>query len=106
MKKVLVVVNSTAGAALLTLVFATLTLLYLMFSSDDGDVRRETFFGALMFESRDAADGSTSVTVGVENPVPLVVLFVVLAIMLTVIQLMYRALKQYRQQLLEEQGGS
>lgn len=83
---------------------ATATLLYLMFSSDDGDVRREAFFGALMFESRDAADGSTSVTVGVENLVPLLALFVVLAVMLTVIQLTYRALKQYRQHLLEQQG--
>lgn len=106
MKKVLVLVNSTAGAALLTLVIATVTLLYLMFSSDDGDVRREALLGALMFESRDAADGSTSVTVGVENPVPLIVLFVVLAVMLTVIQLTYRALKHYRQQLLEDRGGA
>lgn len=106
MKKVLVLVNSTAGAALLTLVIATLTLLYLMFSSGDGDARREALFGALMFESRDAADGTTSVTVGVENPVPLIVLFIVLAVMLTVIQLTYRVLKQYRQQLLEGQGGT
>ena len=104
MKKVLVLVNSTAGAALLTLVIATVTLLYLMFSSDDGDVRREALLGALMFESRDAADGSTSVTVGVENPVPLIVMFFVLAVMLTVIQLTYRALKHYRQQLLEDRG--
>ena len=85
---------------------ATLTLLYLMFSSDDGDVRREAFFSALMFESRDAADGTTSVTVGVENPVPLIVLFIVLAVMLTVIQLTYRALKHYRQQLLEHRHGA
>lgn len=85
---------------------ATLTLLYLMFSSDDGDVRREAFFGALSFESRDAADGTTSVTVGVENPVPLIVLFIVLAVMLTVIQLTYRALKHYRQQLLEHRDGA
>ncbi len=84
----------------------TVTLLYLMFSSDDGDVRREAFFGALLFESRDASDGSTSLTVGVENPLPLLILFVVLAVMLTVIQLTYRALKQYRQQLLEQQGGA
>ena len=106
MKKVLVLVNSTAGAALLTLVIATVTLLYLMFSSDDGDTRREAFFGSLVFESRDAADESTSVTVGIENPLPLLVLFAVLALMLTVIQLTYRALKLYRQQLLEQQGGA
>ncbi len=83
---------------------STATLLYLMFSSDDGDARREAFFGSLMFESREVADGSTSVTVGVENPLPLVVLFLVLAAMLTGIQLTYRALKQYRQQLLDERG--
>jgi hypothetical protein len=81
-------------------------LLLLMFSTDPEDGRREAFFGALMFESTEQPDGTTSVVTGVENLVPLIVLFVVLAVVLGFIQVTYRTLKQYREHLLEERGLS
>ncbi len=76
-----------------------------MFSTDgDADADRRAFFGSLMFSTKEQADGSTAITAGVDDPVPLIVLFVVLAIALTFIQLTYRALKVHRQRLLEERG--
>ena len=106
MKKTVLIVNSIAGAALLTMVAAVATLLALMFTGDDTSGRREAFFGSLMFESIDRSDGATSITAGVEDPVPLVVLFVVLAITLAVIQLTYRFLRSYRDHLRQERGVS
>ncbi|GAA1747568.1 hypothetical protein [Aeromicrobium alkaliterrae] len=105
MKKSLVVINALAGAALLTLVTAAVILLVLMFSTD-GDVEtdRRAFFGSLMFQTVEQSDGSTAITAGVDDPIPLIALFVFLAVVLAFIQVAYRLLKIHRQRLLEERG--
>lgn len=101
------VVTSAVGAALLTLVTVAMTLLALMFSTDtDEIVERTAFFGSMIFETVEKDNGALGVTAGVENPVPLIILFLVLTAVLTMIQTIYRGLKQRREQLLNEMSGS
>ncbi|MCI3932696.1 hypothetical protein [Streptomyces sp. AN091965] len=69
--------------------------------SVDGTVERKAFFGSMIFETVKQDDGALGITTGVENPVPLVILFLVLTAVLTMIQAIYRGLKQRREQLLE-----
>ncbi|GAB2956082.1 hypothetical protein GCM10023080_014000 [Streptomyces pseudoechinosporeus] len=101
------VVKAAIGAALLTLVTVAATLLTLMFSTGSDDVgERKAFFGSLVFETVDKANGATSITTGVDNPVPVIALFLVLTVALTMVQIIYRGLKQRRDQLLNEMPGN
>jgi hypothetical protein len=101
------VVKSALGAALLTLVTVTVTLLALMFSTDtDEIVHREAFFGSLFFETQDKPGGAIGITMGVANPTALIILFAVLTVILTMVQITYRGLKQRRDQLLKEMADN
>lgn len=83
-----------------------LTLLTLMFSTGGDEVgERTAFFGSMMFETVEKDNGATGITTGVENPVPLIFLFLVLTAVLVMIQSIYRGLKQRREQLLNESGS-
>jgi hypothetical protein len=105
MRKGLLVVTSVIGSVLLTLAITVGTLLYLMFSMDgDGPVHREALFGSLFFSMQETGEGTTGVTMGVANPVPLIIVFVVLAVVLTMAQTIYRGLKQRREQLIEKKS--
>jgi hypothetical protein len=78
-----------------------------MFSTgDDAAVERKGFFGSMIFQTVEKNDGALGITAGVENPVPLIVLFLVLTAVLTLIQTIYRGLKKRREQLLKEMSGS
>ncbi|WP_128554900.1 hypothetical protein [Streptomyces triticagri] len=82
------------------------TLLVLMFSTGtDEIVERKAFFGSLVFETVKKKDGAMGVTTGVENPVPIVVLFVVLTLVLLMISAIYQGLKQRRAELLSQSGS-
>ncbi|SCK06231.1 hypothetical protein H180DRAFT_00155 [Streptomyces sp. WMMB 322] len=81
------------------------TLLSLMFSTGpDQIVERKAFFGSMVFETAKKDNGALGITTGVDNPVPLIVLFLVLTAFLTVTQAIYRGLKQRREQLLSASG--
>ncbi len=83
-----------------------MVLLTLMFSTGtDEVVERKAFFGSLIFETVKKDDGALGITTGVENPVPIVVLFLVLTAVLTMIQASYRGLKERREQLLDASGS-
>ncbi|MGW1072469.1 hypothetical protein [Streptomyces sp. NPDC002537] len=98
--------TSAIGAALLTLGTVAVVLLTLMFSTGtDEVVERKAFFGSLIFETVKKDDGALGITTGVENPVPIVVLFLLLTVFLTMIQVSYRGLKQRREQLLDASGS-
>ncbi|UGY93376.1 hypothetical protein [Streptomyces gobiensis] len=100
------VVKPAIGAALLTLGVIAVTLLTLMFSTGtDEIVKRKALFGALIFETVEKDNGALSITTGVENPVPLIVLFLVLTTILMMTQAIYRGRKQRREQLLNESGS-
>ncbi|MEV0276670.1 hypothetical protein AB0I22_09860 [Streptomyces sp. NPDC050610] len=77
-----------------------------MFSTGtDEIVERKAFFGSLIFETVKKNDGALGITTGVENPLPLIALFLVLTAVLTMIQTIYRGLKQRREQLLNAPGN-
>jgi hypothetical protein len=81
--------------------------MYLMFSTDgDGPVHREGLFGALSFTMQETSEGATGVSMGVANPAPLIIMFIVCAVILTMIQTIYRGLKQRREQLIQKRSGA
>ncbi|MGW0825509.1 hypothetical protein [Streptomyces sp. NPDC002845] len=78
-----------------------------MFSTgSDEFVERKAFFGSMIFETVEKGDGATGITTGIDNPVPIIVLFLVLTVILTMVQIIYRGLKQRRDQLLNEMPGN
>ncbi|MWA07886.1 hypothetical protein [Streptomyces sp. BA2] len=78
-----------------------MSLLTLIFSTGaDKAVARQAFFGSLVFETVEKDNGALAISAGVENPAPLIVLFLVLTAVLTMIQAIYRGLKQRRERLL------
>jgi hypothetical protein len=81
-------------------------LLFLMFSKGDEFGRREALFGSLYFEASEVRQGVVGATMGVDNPIGLIVLFVVYGLFLTAVQLIYRGLKSRRAQLIEERSHS
>ncbi|MEV0262804.1 hypothetical protein AB0I49_15885 [Streptomyces sp. NPDC050617] len=77
-----------------------------MFSTGtDEVVERTALFGSLVFETVKKSDGALGITTGVENPLPLIALFLVLTAVLTMIQTIYRGLKQRREHLLNAPGN-
>jgi len=106
MRKALLVVNSVAGAAILTLVTAVATLLYLMFSTGAETVHKEGLFGSLFFETTPLPDGGTGVNMGVAHPAGLIIVFLLFAGFLVLVQFCYRLLKNYRAQLIKERSHS
>ncbi|WP_405598163.1 hypothetical protein OG741_15485 [Streptomyces sp. NBC_01410] len=83
------------------------TLLTLMFSTGSDEFgERKAFFGSLVFETVEKDNGATGITTGIDNPVPIIVLFLVLTVILTMVQIIYRGLKQRRDQLLNETPGN
>ncbi|MHC0431243.1 hypothetical protein ACX6XY_13765 [Streptomyces sp. O3] len=86
---------------------ATVILLALMFSTGtDEIVERKAFFGSLVFETVKKDSGALGITMGVGNPTALIVFFFILTIVLTMIQVIYRGLKQRREHLLKEMSGN
>ena len=106
MKKALLLVNSTVGAALLTLVVAAGALLFLMFSTDEDNVRKEGLFGSVFFETREVREGVIGSSMGIDNPVGLIVIFLVLFGLVTLTQIAFHSLKAYRAQLIRERSHS
>lgn len=76
----------------------------LMFTGDNsGDVHRTGLFGALKFDAVERSDGVVDITAGVDDPVPIIIIFAVLAVQFALIQVLFRGLKQRREHLLKEQ---
>ncbi|MEH0582449.1 MULTISPECIES: hypothetical protein [Streptomyces] len=83
------------------------TLLALMFSTGSDEFgEKKAFFGSMVFETVKKNDGATGITTGIDNPLPIIVLFLLLTVILTMAQIIYRGLKQRREQLLNEMPGN
>jgi len=79
------------------------TLLYLMFSTGRDEFgERKAFFGSLVFETMEKSNGATAITAGVDDPVPIIILFLALTAIFTMIQIIYQGLRQRRDQLLND----
>lgn len=79
-------------------------LLYLMFSTDEDNIRKEGLFGSVFFETREVREGVVGSSMGVDDPVGLVVLFLVLFGLVTLTQLAFHGLKAYRAELIRERS--
>ncbi len=103
MLKAQLVVKAAIGSALLTLAIVAVTLLYLMFSTGRDEFgERKAFFGSLVFETVEKGNGVTGITTGVDDPIPIIILFLVITLLFTMVQFIYRGLKQRRDQLLND----
>lgn len=90
---------------MVTAVITVVALLGLMFSTDpDEPVRETALFGSLFFEVTEVSGDTTKANLGVDSVVPLVVLFLVIGLILTMFQLVYRVLKARRAFLLAQQN--
>lgn len=84
------VVKPAQGAVALTLVVIIVTLLTLTFSTGSGDaVERKAFFGSMFFERMEKNGEALNVSMGIANPIPLIILFLALTAILTIIQAAY-----------------
>lgn len=70
MRMMFTVVNSLIASIITTLIILTVCFLIMLFSSAE-DGYRTTFFGGIFFSSKEALDGSTSLSFGLENPIPI-----------------------------------
>jgi hypothetical protein len=104
-KKFRIVLVSLGSSLVVTLAATVVALMLLMFStSGDEPVRKTALFDAVYFEVTDATASSTSVTMGVDGFVPLLVLFAVVAAFVALVQLILEALQTRRRQLLAQRG--
>ncbi len=72
-----------------------------MFSTDDEGVRREGLFGSVVVEIDKLSNGGLGLTAGVESPLRLFLVFLVLALFIAATQVVFRSLKQRRAHLME-----
>ncbi|MDV3221352.1 hypothetical protein [Intrasporangium sp.] len=77
-----------------------------MFSTDEDNIRKEGLFGSVFFETREVREGVIGSSMGVDNPVALLVIFAVLFLLVTVAQVAFHGLKQYRAELIRERSHS
>lgn len=72
---------------------SVLTILGLMFTTDEEFTRREGLFGGVFFESSPTSHGTTNVSAGAENLVSLGMIFAFVAVVLFMTQTIYTALR-------------
>ncbi len=104
MKKSLLVVNTLVGAALLTVVTAAATLLFLMLSTGDETVRREGLFGGVFFQTQEVRPGVTGAEMGIDSIAGIVGVFAIFVVLMLLVQLTFLVLKQYRAGLIAERA--
>ena len=75
-----------------------------MFSTDEDNVRKEGLFGSVFFETREVREGVIGSSMGVDNPLGLVVIFLVLFGLVTLTQIAFHGLKAYRAELIRERS--
>lgn len=80
MKKVLQVINSIILSLILTLITVTTSFLFMIFSVKEG--KKTTYFNSIFFEVKKEKGGETALAFGVENVIPIIITFVVLAIII------------------------
>ncbi|WP_328405418.1 hypothetical protein [Nocardia sp. NBC_00403] len=107
MRKSVLLVNSLAGSAVLTLLTAGAILLCLMFSTGEGEYgRKEALFGSLFFESRDKGGNITGATLGIANPTGLFIVFALVFVVLIASRLALHRLRNYRSALSAERNSN
>ncbi|BCJ60322.1 hypothetical protein Jiend_37440 [Micromonospora endophytica] len=99
------VVSCALGALVLTLGAATMTILALMFSTKDDDVRKEGLFGSVFFESRTTPEDSLMVSAGLGSWIPLALIWAVTFAFLVLVWRISIQLKERRNALLEAHAG-
>lgn len=106
MKAFVVGINSVVGGALLTLVLVVGSWLALMFSTGAESTRKEGLFGAVYFESVASSGGGLSASMGIGSAVALGGVFLIAALMVLLVQLIFLRLRAYKQTLLSQQDGA
>ncbi|WP_158864861.1 hypothetical protein [Leifsonia sp. AG29] len=91
--------TALTGGCIITAAFAVISLVWIMFSTGPGDGRSTGLFGAIFFEARERADGALDVGVGLENPVPLILVFVVTSAFVLAVTIVMARLRAYKREL-------
>lgn len=73
-----------------------------MFAGGSGDGRRLGFFDSIFVDVQPGSGGAVRLGTGIENPVPLLIAVVVVALFILAVFAVYDALLERRRQLLAE----
>jgi len=79
MKMIVRMINSLAASLVTTLIILTASFLILLFSSAELG-RRTAYFGAVFFDSTPTSENTIGMEFGINNILPVIITFVVLAI--------------------------
>lgn len=93
------VIGSLLTALVTTLTLAAVSCFYLMATSSGEVFRRTALFGGVIFESKKKPSGSLEATAGIDNIIPLVIIFVILSVFYVLFSIFYRSLKNRKLQL-------
>lgn len=97
------IMASLCSAFVLLFGIAATALIVLMFTDGKENGYYTTLFGAVYFTAYETNRGTTMVGAGLENPLPLAVIFVILFGIMFLFMTFLSKLKQHRDLLLEEE---
>jgi hypothetical protein len=101
MKSLFKAVNAAVLGFLATLVVAAFSLLLVIFSTSESGTRSEGLFGSVYFEAEDRPDGSTWLSLGVQDWVVLGTLWLGFSALSWATIYFYGRLRAYRRRLLD-----
>ena len=87
------IIGSLLAALVTTLAIAAASCIYLMATSSGEVFRKTALFGGVVFESKRTRSGSIEATAGVDNAIPLVLIFILLSSFYVFFSMIYKSLK-------------
>ncbi len=106
MKQLASWVSALLAGVIIALVVASAAVVVLIFTTPDPGVRREALWGGVFFESREAADGTLSMGVGMSNWIPLVILALVISLIIRLTIASFGMLRRRKAQLEAQQRSA
>ncbi len=93
-------VGSAVAALVITAGTAVITAIWLMFSGGAAEGRRLGYFGSIFVEVQQSPDASTQLGVGLNDPIPLGITFVVITLFLLAVMAVHDQLRARKKALL------
>lgn len=94
------VASSISISIILVSIIMSSSLIFVMFTSGKTLGRHLGLFGSIFFESKETSKGSILITFGLNNYIPVLLLFASMAIICFIFQIIYSRLKIYKANLI------
>lgn len=102
MRKLLLGVNSLFGGAVIAMLTAVGTLLLLMATTPEVNVRKEGLFGAVFFGSTSSPDGSIGMSLGINSWTSMAGVWLVCSLFVFAVIVVASRLRRYRESLIAQ----